>query len=112
MANEEAGGVFELIVADTGVDYGDLPIGENLGGDFSESQGSGSLRVVHGAYAPNRALIGLDPAESTPFASPILDGRMQVGAAPTAYVCRNYACDLPTTDPSVLAAQLTSPNAS
>ena len=49
LANEEAGGVFELIVADTGVDYGDLPIGENLGGDFSESQGSGLLRVVHGA---------------------------------------------------------------
>jgi ABC-type branched-subunit amino acid transport system substrate-binding protein len=49
LANEEAGGVFELIVADTGVDYGDLPIGENLGGDFSESPGSGLLRVVHGA---------------------------------------------------------------
>ncbi len=49
LANEEAGGVFELIVADTGVDYGDLPIGENLGGGFSENPGSGLLRVVHGA---------------------------------------------------------------
>ena len=49
LANEEAGGGFELIVADTGVDYGDLPIGENLGGDLSENPGSGLLRVVHGA---------------------------------------------------------------
>ncbi len=81
-------------------------------GSPAEAATSELLRVVHGAYAPNRALIGLDPAESTPFASPILTGRMQVGAAPTAYVCRNYACDLPTTDPRVLAAQLTSPNAS
>jgi len=81
-------------------------------GSPAQAATSELLRVVHGAYAPNRALIGLDPAESTPFASPILAGRMQVGAAPTAYVCRNYACDLPTTDPRVLAAQLTSPNAS
>ena len=49
LANEEAGGLFELIVADTGVDYGDLPIGEGLGGDFSENPGSGLLRVAHGA---------------------------------------------------------------
>ena len=81
-------------------------------GSPAQAATSELLRVVHGAYAPNRALIGLDPAESTPFASPILAGRMQVGAAPTAYVCRNYACDLPTTDPRVLAAQLTSRNAS
>lgn len=49
MANQEAGGIFELIVADTGADYGDLPIGDNIGGDASESPGSGLLRVVHGA---------------------------------------------------------------
>ena len=49
LANEEMGEIFELIVADTGVDYEDLPIGDNLGGDVSESPSSGLLRVVHGA---------------------------------------------------------------
>ena len=47
LANWEAGSIFELIVADTGVDYGDLPIGHR-GGDVSESPSSGLLRVVHG----------------------------------------------------------------
>ena len=48
LANEEAGEPFELIVADTGFDYGDLPISDDLGGDMSENPGSGLLRVVHG----------------------------------------------------------------
>jgi uncharacterized protein YyaL (SSP411 family) len=29
-----------------------------------------------------------------------------VDGKPTAYVCRNYACQLPVTDPEDLAAQL------
>ncbi len=48
MANEEAGDLFQLIVADTGVDYGELPISINPGSELSESPGSGLLRVVHG----------------------------------------------------------------
>lgn len=41
MANEDAGNPFQLIVADTGGDYGELPISEN--------PGSSLLRVAHGA---------------------------------------------------------------
>jgi uncharacterized protein YyaL (SSP411 family) len=29
-----------------------------------------------------------------------------LGGSPAAYVCRNYTCDLPTTDPATLAQQL------
>ena len=49
LANLEAGSPFELKVADTGVDYGNLPIGTDLGGDVSESSASGLLRVAYGA---------------------------------------------------------------
>ena len=49
LANREAGSPFELVVADTGVDYGNLPIGTDLGGDVSESSASGLLRVAYGA---------------------------------------------------------------
>ena len=48
LANREAGNPFELVVADTGVDYGNLPIGTDLGSDLSESPASGLLRVAHG----------------------------------------------------------------
>ncbi len=48
LANREAGSPFELIVADTGVDYGNLPIATDRGGDVSESPASGLLRVAYG----------------------------------------------------------------
>jgi uncharacterized protein len=37
---------------------------------------------------------------------PLLSERGTVGGAPTAYVCRNYVCQLPVTDPADLARQL------
>lgn len=49
LANREAGSRFELIVADTGVDYGNLPIGTDRGGDVRESSASGLLRVANSA---------------------------------------------------------------
>ena len=49
LANREAGSPFELVIDDTGVDYGNLPIGTDRGGDVSESSASGLLRVAYGA---------------------------------------------------------------
>jgi len=37
---------------------------------------------------------------------PLLQGREAVGGKATAYVCRNYACELPVTDRAALARQL------
>ncbi|MEU3658317.1 thioredoxin domain-containing protein [Streptomyces sp. NPDC032940] len=39
---------------------------------------------------------------------PLLAGRPLVGGAPAAYVCRNFTCDAPTTDPERLRAALNS----
>ena len=66
----------------------------------------GLLDELVRAYAPSRSLIGLDPAEERPFPSPLLEGRGQVDGKPTAYVCRGYACELPTTEAATLAGQL------
>ena len=49
LANREAGSPFELIVDDTGVDYGNLPIATDHSDDISESPASGLLRVAYGA---------------------------------------------------------------
>jgi hypothetical protein len=42
------------------------------------------------------------------FRSPLLQGRGLVDGKPAAYVCENYVCQLPVTEPDALAAQLLS----
>ena len=64
------------------------------------------LETLHARYAPNLTMMGLDPAEPTPFPSPLLEDRAQVGGRATAYVCHGYRCDLPTTDREVFRSQL------
>ena len=65
------------------------------------------LRVVNGRYFANRVVVGAE-GQGTASASgmPLLEGRGMVDGKPTAYVCENYACQLPVTDAGALAAQL------
>jgi len=37
---------------------------------------------------------------------PLLEGRTAIDGKPTAYVCRNRACELPVTERTALAKQL------
>ena len=66
------------------------------------------LRTVHGGCLPNKVLAGASPeaAQVNPSSTPLLEGRTLVDNRPTAYVCQNYACQLPVTDPESLARQL------
>ena len=47
-----------------------------------------------------------DPANPPLKDSPLLEQRVMQDGQPTAYVCENYACQLPVTDAAALAAQL------
>ena len=47
--------------------------------------------------------VAADPSMSV---VPLLGERVAVNGRPTAYVCRNFTCRLPVTDPAALAAQL------
>jgi uncharacterized protein len=51
--------------------------------------------------------VATDPSRS---AIPLLEGRIAIDGRPTAYVCRQFACRLPVTDPAALAAQLVAPD--
>jgi uncharacterized protein len=67
----------------------------------------GLLAEVFGRYLPNRIVAGM--AAGDPRAAegiPLLQKREAVGGRATAYVCRNYACELPVTDREALARQL------
>ena len=65
------------------------------------------LREVNSRFMPNKVAIGMnDPANPPLKDSPLLEQRTMQEGQPTAYVCENYACQLPVTDAAALAAQL------
>ena len=65
------------------------------------------LRQVNGRYLANRVVVGADGETAAASSGlPLLEGRGMVDGKPTAYVCENYACQLPVTDAEALAAQL------
>jgi hypothetical protein len=61
--------------------------------------------VVADEYLPSLVLVG-QAASSGNSAVTLLAGRSAREGKPTAYVCRNFACDEPTSDPRTLAEQL------
>ena len=65
------------------------------------------LGEVSGRFMPNRVIVGVaDPTNPPLKDSPLLEQRVMQAGRPTAYVCENYACQLPVTDAAALASQL------
>jgi uncharacterized protein len=62
------------------------------------------LRVVQSAWMPDGVL-----AWGNPDGVELLSDRPLVDGSPAAYVCENFACRVPLTDPLQLASQLTPP---
>ena len=69
------------------------------------------LDTVFSRFLPNKVVMGTETPrsageiEGTPD-FPLLQARIMVGGLPSAYVCENYTCQLPVTDPDALAEQL------
>ncbi len=64
------------------------------------------LQVVNELFIANMVIILLRPGSPPPFESVLFDGRVQVDGRATAYVCQNYACHLPVTEPEQLRVLL------
>jgi len=60
--------------------------------------------TVAAHYVPSLVLAGGPPATASGIA--LLEGRPEIGGAPTAYVCRQFVCDAPQTTAAQLAPQL------
>jgi uncharacterized protein YyaL (SSP411 family) len=77
-----------------------------IAGDPGSPEGQALLEVVRAGYRPLSVVAArsAQSAQSVPLMAdrPTRDGRA------TAYVCRNFACRAPVTEPVDLAAQLTS----
>jgi uncharacterized protein YyaL (SSP411 family) len=63
------------------------------------------LASVFGRYRPNRVVAGCADG-AAPADLPLLAGKRAVGGRATAYVCQQYACQAPTTEPGELERQL------
>jgi len=76
-------------------------------GHRDDSATTALLRTVNGAFRPNKVLVGADDSDAAAgYSLPLLESRGMIDGRPTAYVCQNYACQLPVTTPEELAVQL------
>jgi uncharacterized protein YyaL (SSP411 family) len=74
-------------------------------GDPSDPATRGLAGVASDGFRPNLVLaVAADPSAS---AVPLLEGRIPIDGRPTAYLCRDFACRLPVTDPDALRELLT-----
>jgi uncharacterized protein len=65
------------------------------------------LRALYSMWLPNKVVAAFDPEDPAPVSGlKLFENRQMINNQPTAYVCENYACKTPTTDPALLAAQL------
>ncbi len=63
------------------------------------------LRRLASAYQPS-AVVAAAPQRTSPLADwPMFAGREAMDGGPTAYVCRNYVCNLPTNDVDAMMAE-------
>lgn len=62
------------------------------------------LDVVFGEYRPNEVVAWKRAGADS--AIPLLEGREMLHGKASAYVCENFSCQMPGTDPEVLARQL------
>ncbi|MBI2777243.1 MAG: thioredoxin domain-containing protein [Chloroflexi bacterium] len=73
-------------------------------GDPAEPSTRELIAAATAGLHPARVVaVSPDPAASV---VPLLAGRERVKGRPAAYVCRNFSCQLPVTDPDALVAQL------
>ena len=75
-------------------------------GDLEADDTLALLETLHGRFLPNKVVMGLDAAASNDSGWPLMEGRSQVDGKATAFVCQQFACQLPVTDPAAFEKQL------
>jgi uncharacterized protein len=73
-------------------------------GDPASAGTRALLDVICGGFRPNQVVALKRPGADSPV--PLLADREPVNGRPTVYVCQNFACQMPVTDPSALAKLL------
>jgi uncharacterized protein YyaL (SSP411 family) len=88
------------------LEYALAPVKEvALIGPPDEADMQAMLQVLQKPYRPNQ-VVALSPTQTTDSPIPLLNDRPQKDGQSTAYVCQNFACQLPVTNAEDLKAQL------
>ena len=94
------------------IDYLNKPQEIVLIGDPEAPDTKAMLAAVQRCYVPYKTLIRIDPQRveaglaGLPLLHEVLAGKTQVDGKATVYVCRDFTCSLPVTEPGELAALL------
>jgi len=83
-----------------------------IAGNADEVETKAMLREVHRQFVPHEVLILADGESGQRFFAErveFMKGVSQIDNRPTAYVCENFVCQLPTNDLKTLASFLTRP---
>ena len=81
-----------------------------VAGQKGEPETEELLRVVRRRYLPNKVVLLADGGSGQKWLAEHIEalGQMKPVHRPAAYVCRNFACELPVTEPGRLATLLES----
>ena len=80
-------------------------------GERGNTETEALLAEARKGFNPDRIVALLTPGhEDGEKSLPLFEGRRMIDGLPTAYVCRNYACELPVNDVEALQAQLNQNN--
>ncbi|MGA9628006.1 MAG: thioredoxin domain-containing protein, partial [Bryobacteraceae bacterium] len=77
-----------------------------LVGDRDDAGTQALLRTLHSRFVPNRVIMLLDSPETRRALAagiPSIEFMEKTGGRASAYVCRNYTCQLPATESEKLA---------
>jgi hypothetical protein len=75
----------------------------------SHEEAQALIQPLRTAFVPNRIMaVVAEGAQLDEHAAvaPLLKDKRAIGGRPTAYVCERRVCELPTSDPAVLAEQI------
>jgi len=65
------------------------------------------IRTVFSPYLPNKAVAGAEPDDrESERILPLLEGRVHGSEGPLVYVCENFSCQMPVSEPETLARML------
>ena len=77
-------------------------------GNADDPRTKALLAEVHRIYLPNKVLQLVGAEQALEDISPLLRGKTQLNGQPTAYLCQNFTCSAPVTNPAELKSLLQS----